>query len=78
MRKTGKCREYIIEWYKRIIEETDRGNKPSMHRYVRMQRIDVEKCDTGCLKLRNESTTKMRKEAKIESMNDMRNYFATR
>ena len=76
MHDTGKYREYVIEWYKRLVEKIESGNKPSMRRYVRMQKIDVDKCDTGYIKLWNESTTKMMKEAKVENTNDIRNYFA--
>lgn len=82
LRKTlhdsGKCRENAIEWHTNIVEKIENGNKPSMRRYVRMQRIDVTKCDTSCIKLWNESTTKMMKNAKTESENDIRNYFSIR
>ena len=76
MNDTGKYREYVIKWYKRLVEKIESGNKPSMRRYVRMQKIDVDKCNTGYIKLWNESTMKMMKEAKVENTNNIRNYFA--
>ena len=76
MHDTSKYREYVIEWYKRLVQKIETGNKLSMRRYIRMQKIDVDKYKTGYIKLWNESTTKMMKEAKEEKTNDIRNYFA--
>ena len=30
MHNNGKYREHIIEWYRRIVEEVEKGNKPSI------------------------------------------------
>ena len=43
---------------------------------MRMQKIDVDKCDVSYVKLWNESTMKMFKQAKSKSENDIRSYFA--
>ena len=71
-------RAYLIEWHKCIVEEVERGDKPSMRRYVRMQKLDIEKSETSYIRLWNESTVKMMKNAKKEYVNDIRNYFSIR
>ena len=76
MHDTSKCKEYVIELHKKIIEKIKNKNKPSVRRCVRTQKIDVDKCDTSCVKLWNESRMKIFKQAKSESENDNRNYFA--
>lgn len=78
MHDADKYKEYVVEWHKRIVNKIERGNKPSMRRYLRMQKIDVNKCDVGYIQLWNESTMKMFKQAKSENENDIRNYFAVR
>ena len=60
------------------METIEIGNHPSMKQYVRMQRLDVEKCDMVYIRLWIESTMKMMKQAKTEKVNDIRNYFALR
>lgn len=78
LHNTEKYREFVIEWHNRIVNKIEQGRKTNMKRHVRNQKIDVSKCDTGCMKLWNESTMKMMREAKDESENDMRNYFAVK
>jgi hypothetical protein len=75
---TEKYREHVIDWHKRLVENIENSNKPSMRRYVRMQKLDLSKCDTGYIRLWNMSTVKMMKNAKDESVNDIRNYFQVR
>jgi len=75
---TEKYREQVIDWHKRLVENIENSNKPSMRRYVRMQKLDLSKCDTGYIRLWNMSTVKMMKNAKDESVNDIRNYFQVR
>ena len=70
-----KYREHVIEWHKRLVETIEKGNKPSMRRYIRMQRLDLEKSDTGYIRLWNMTTSNMMKNAKEELLNDIRNYF---
>ena len=69
---------YLIDWHKRIVEEAERGDKPSIRRYVRMQKLNIEKSETSYIRLWNESTVKMMKNAKKEPVNDIRNYFSIR
>ena len=78
MHDADKYKEYVVEWHKRIVNKIERGNKPSMRRYLRMQKIDVNKCDVGYIQLWNESTMKIFKQAKSENENNIRNYFAVR
>ena len=60
------------------MDEIEKGNKPNMTQYVRLQKLDVEKCDTGYIKLWNESTMKMSKQEQSKKANDIRNYFLIR
>lgn len=78
MHNTDKCKECVVEWHKRIVNKIESGNKPSMRRYLRMQKIDANKCDASCMQLWNETTMKMFKQAKKENENNIRNYFAVR
>ena len=73
-----KYREYVIEWYSNLVEAIEKGSKPSMKKYVRKQKLEVEKCDTSYIRLWNVTTTKMMKEAKDEKVNNIRNYFSIR
>ena len=73
-----KYHEHMIEWYRRIVEEVEKGNKPSLRWYVTMQKLDIEKSDTSYIRLWNETTVKMMKQAKRENVNDIRNYFLIR
>ena len=51
LQDSGKYREHVIEWHKRLVEEIEKGNRPSMRKYVRMQKLDLNKCDTGYIQL---------------------------
>ena len=46
-----KQREFVIDLYGKIVDEIEKGNKPNMKRHVRSQKLDVEKCDAGYIKL---------------------------
>ena len=73
-----KYQTHVVNWYNRLVEMIQSGNKPSVKKYVRMQRLNVEKCDTSYIRLWIQTTTKMLKEAKTEKENDIRNYFSLR
>lgn len=75
---TEKCREHTLTWYNNLVVAVENGDKPSVKRYVRMQRLDTEKCETSYIRLWIETTAKMLKEAKKEMVNDIRNYFSFR
>ena len=47
MHNSGRYREHVIDWHKRLIKEIEKGNKPSIRKYVRMQRLELDKSDTG-------------------------------
>ena len=78
MHNSGRYREHVIDQDKRLIEEIEKGNKPSIRKYVRMQQLELDKSNTGYIRLQNMSTTKMMKNAKDEIVNDIRNYFPVR
>ena len=46
-----------------------------MKRYLRLQKLNIEKSESSYIKLWNKSTVKMMKEAREETVNDIRNYF---
>ena len=75
---TERYREHAVDWHQHLIEEIEKSNKPSMRKYARIQKLDLDKCDTGYIRLWNMSTTKMMKNAKDERVNDIRNYFPVR
>ena len=60
------------------MEEIEKGDKLSMRRYVKMQKLDIKKSDISYIRLWNESTVKMMKQSKRETVNDIRNYFSIR
>ena len=74
----GKYREYVIEWYSNLVEAIEKGSKPSMKKYMRKQKLDMEKCNMSYIRLWNMTTTKMMKEVKDKKVNDIRNYFSIR
>ena len=78
MHDSGRYREHVIDWYKRLIEEIEKGNKPSIRKYMQMQQLELDKSDTEYIRLWNMSTMKMMKNAKEETVNDIRNYFPVR
>ena len=43
-----------------------------------MQRLELDKSNTGYIRLWNMTTTKMMKNVKDEIVNDIRNYFPVR
>ena len=47
MHDNGKYCKYMIEWYRLIVEEVEKGDKSSMRWYVWMQKLDIEKSDTS-------------------------------
>ena len=57
-----KFREFVIDWHKRIVSDIEKGNKLNMRRHMRLQKLDVKKCDMKHIKLWNESTMKMSKQ----------------
>ena len=71
-------RVYLIDWHKRIVEEAERGDKPSIRQYVRMQKLNIEKSEISYIRLWNKLIVKMMKNAKKEPVNDIRNYFLIR
>ena len=78
MHDSRRYREHVIDWHKRLIEEIEKGNKPSVRKYVRMQQLELDKSNTDYIRLWNMSTMKMMKNAKEEIVNDIRNYFPVR
>ena len=78
MHDSERYREHVVDWHKRLIDEIEKGNKPSMRKYAQMQQLDLDKCDIGYIRLWNISTTKMMKYAKDKKVNDIRNYFPIR
>ena len=73
-----KYREYVIEWHRQLNDKIEKGHKLNMKKYVRMQKLDIKKCDTGYIELWNISTTNMMKNAVEEKVNNIRNYFPVR
>ena len=73
-----KYRNHVVEWHERIVNNINEGNRVEMKRYLRSQKIDVEKCDTSYIRLWNVSTLKLMKKMKDEVVNDIRNFFPVR
>lgn len=73
-----KQREFAIDWHRKIVDEIEKGKKLNMKRCVRSQKLDINKCDAGYIKLWNESTMKMSKQKKNKKLIDIRNYFPVR
>ena len=73
-----KYRRYVIEWHKRIINCINEGNRLEMKRYLRSQKIDVEKCDSSYIRLWNVSTLNLMKKTKEEVVHGIRNFFLVR
>ena len=51
-----KHRSHVVEWHERIAKNINEGNRVEIKRCLRSQRIDVEKCDSSCIRLQNIST----------------------
>ena len=47
----SKYREYIIDWYNRLIDEIQKGNKIEMKKYIRSQALDMQRCDNGYIRM---------------------------
>ena len=63
---------------KKLKEKIESENLPEMRKNVRKQEIDVEKCDSSCIRLWNITTWKMMKNNVKEKTNGIRNYFKMR
>ena len=48
---TERYREHVVDWHQRLIEEIEKSNKPSMRKYTRLQKLDIDKCNTGYIRL---------------------------
>ena len=59
-----KHRSHVVEWHKRIAKNINEGNRVEMKRYLRSQRIDVERCDSLHIRLWNISTLNIMKRTK--------------
>ena len=51
MYNSEKYQNYIIEWYRRIVEAIKKGDKPNMRTYVERQKLDLEKCNMSYIRL---------------------------
>ena len=69
---------HAIAWCNKVVESIESDNRPEMRKYLRSQRIDVDRCDSACMRYWILGANEMRKKTKREIMNDIRQYFAMR
>ena len=50
-------------------------NHPEVTRFVKMQELDLEKCDTACILEWIKRVMAIRRKAKIEVLSNIRQYF---
>ena len=70
-----KYKEYVVEWHKRIVTLLEQSNRPAMRQYLRVQKIDTDKCSSGYIRHWNISTMEMYKKSDKESLGDIRSFF---
>ena len=73
-----KYRCHVIEWHERIVNYINEENRLEMKRYLRSQKIDVEKCNSSYIRLWNISILNLMKKMKEEVVYDIRNFFPVR
>ena len=71
-------RTHAIAWCNKVVESIESDNRPEMRKYLRSQRIDVDRCDSACMQYWMLSANEMRKKTKREITNDIRQCFAMR
>jgi len=68
-------RVYVIEWYNKVCEMIEKGNKPDMRRYLETYKLEVEKCSNSYIRKWNIDATDMYKKANTEKLSDIRMFF---
>ena len=53
----------------------ERDNLPEVLRFVRIQQLDLKRCDSAYIVVWIKSVMQMRKKAKTEVLRDIRQYF---
>ena len=74
----GKYRVHVIEWYNRIDQDIESGNRSEMKKYLCVQRLNLENCSSSYIKKWNITTMDMIKRTKKEVVSDIRIFFALR
>ena len=51
MHDSGMCRKYMTKYRDWLVENIEIGSESSMKRHMRIQKLNTEKCDRGCIKI---------------------------
>ena len=65
----------VINWYNNIKNMIVDSNEPEMRKYIRAQRLNVDKYNLSYIRNQAISTIEMFKIARKEHMGDIRQYF---
>jgi len=68
-------KSYVVQWHNRIVELIERSNRPVMRQYLRIQKIDTEKCSSGYIRQWNMAAMDMYKKTDKENLGDIRSFF---
>ena len=75
MHDLAKYSLFVIDWYKNVVESIEQDNKPEIHKYLQVQRLNIDQYDGAYIRQRVLSTMKMRKIAEVERVNNIRRFF---
>ena len=70
-----KYKEFVKDWYQKVVEMVENDNRPELNKYVRMQQIDVNQCNAAYVILWIREVFKLRKKTTKEVVNDIRRYM---
>ena len=70
-----KYKEFIIKWYHNVNEMIKEDNRPEVLKYARMQQLDFDQTEVAYIRQWIIGVMNMRKLAKVEKRNDIRQYF---
>ena len=47
MHNQDNYRTFVIDWYNKVVALIERDNRPEMLKYLRAQRLNVDRCDSA-------------------------------
>ena len=61
-----KCKEHVKMWHENVVQKVENSDKPEIKRWVRMQQLDLERCDSGHMQHWNIQTMYILSKARSE------------
>ena len=65
----------MTEWYNKIVQDIESGNRPEMKKYLQAQHLNLENWSSSYIKKWNITTMDIMKRTKKEVVSNIRNSF---